>query len=410
RNAKSFSGIVQTTLDRDIQRITELVTRAHLARLNGLADQAAVIVMDVPSGEVLAWAGSRDFWADAPGAQVDHARSRRSPGSALKPFVYGLAMERGLLYPDELLLDGPVDYGSYRPGNFSGDFEGLVTTTEALRMSLNIPAVVVLKRIGSDAFRSWLVGSGIRDPNLMREIWGLGSPLGSVEVTLEELLTLYMRIARFGSAQSPVLLRCGESPPAQLLLRPDICAMLWRMMEQPLPGDLPGTLEREARYAPRVCWKTGTSAGYRDAWTVGFNAHYLVGVWVGQDSGSRSPGLTSRNAALPILGAVFRRLPPKDYPDYPDLSQWLKKVRVCADSGMPASNRCPRTIESDMPVQMPLERVCGLSHQPLNNFLCADSAGDWDLAEHRHFPVKNGPTPERAPSGRLTIRSPAANA
>ncbi|HPU99216.1 MAG TPA: transglycosylase domain-containing protein, partial [Candidatus Hydrogenedentes bacterium] len=239
RNAKSFSGIVQTTLDRDIQRITELVTRAHLARLNGLADQAAVIVMDVPSGEVLAWAGSRDFWADAPGAQVDHARSRRSPGSALKPFVYGLAMERGLLYPDELLLDGPVDYGSYRPGNFSGDFEGLVTTTEALRMSLNIPAVVVLKRIGSDAFRSWLVGSGIRDPNLMREIWGLGSPLGSVEVTLEELLTLYMGIARFGSAQSPVLLRCGESPPAQLLLRPDICAMFWRMMEQPLPGDLP---------------------------------------------------------------------------------------------------------------------------------------------------------------------------
>jgi len=404
------SGPLRVTLDLDIQRMTESVARAHVARLNHMADQAAVIVVEVPSGEIRAWVGSLDFHADAPGAQVDHARARRSPGSTLKPFVYGLAMEQNRIYPDEILLDDTLDFGAYRPGNFSGDYEGPVTVTDALRMSLNIPAVVTLKRLGSDNFRTWLMRAGVRDPNLIRETWGLGTTLGSVDVTLEELVSMYLALARMGRHEPPVLVCPSARHSRNLpLFRPDVCAMLWRMLEQPLPGSLPGSLEREVRRTPRICWKTGTSAGFRDAWTIGFNAHYLVGVWVGMDSGGRSPGLTGRAAALPILGAVFRRLPPGDTPDFPDLSPRLKTVDCCADSGLPATSRCQRVIRAVIPRGMTLERVCGLSHQAGTSpmLVRASSAADWDLARNPLFLARTAPrvTPRFE---RLRILEPAS--
>jgi len=400
RDAARVSGPARLTLDRDIQRMVESVTRACLARLDRAADQAAVIVVDVPSAEIRAWLGSLDFHADAPGAQVDHAMSRRSPGSTFKPFVYGLAMERGLVYPDETLLDDTLDFGSYRPDNFSGEHEGLVSVTEALRMSLNVPAVVVLKRLGSDTFRSWLVGAGIRDPGLIREPWGLGTTLGSIDVTLAELTSLYLALARMGRMETPRWSYPADGrTPSMVLLRPDVCAMLWRMLEQPLPGDLPGSLERESRNAPRVCWKTGTSAGFRDAWAIGFNARYLVGVWVGMDSGARSPGLTGRVAALPILGAVFRRLPPGNTPDFPDLSPLLKPVTLCAASGLPATSRCPRVVQKEIPRLMPMERVCGLSHRANepSGTVHAGVAADWDLARDPGRIARAVADPQSAP-------------
>ena len=410
RKTLQRSGPVRVTLDQEMQRMTESVARAHLARLNRMADQVAVIVVEVPTGAIRAWIGSLDFYADAPGAQVDHARTRRSPGSTLKPFVYGLAMEQNRLYPDEVLLDGTLDFGTYRPGNFSGDYVGPVTVTDALRLSLNVPAVVTLKRLGSDHFRTWLIRAGIQDPNLIRETWGLGTTLGSVEVTLEELVMMYLALARMGRRSALVLVDpppfLPESPP---LLRPDICAILWRMLEQPLPGDLPGVLEREVRRTPRICWKTGTSAGFRDAWTVGFNAHYLVAVWVGMDSGARSPGLTGRVAALPIVGAVFRRLPPAAAPDIPNLSPWLKTVALCVDSGLPAAPRCPHPVQAVIPREMSLERVCGLSHSAgTPSVLTRDGrAADWDLARNPWLLTRSVLPEMSGPQG-IRILRPAA--
>lgn len=334
---------VMLTLGRDLQQRLEAYLPHYLKRFNGTITNGAILVADVASGEMLARVGSADFDYTPGGGQVDACRAARSPGSTLKPFLYGLAMEKQQLYPSEVLLDDVLDYGGYNPGNFDGKFNGTVTATEALRYSLNVPAVALLGRVGVPDFRDWLRAAGLDTVYRSAEDYGLGLALGNCEVQLDELARLYLSIASLGGHNELRLRRDAPATPQTPVLPPDICRALYAMLAQPFPEDLSGGLIKTGGNATPVCWKTGTSTGYHDAWTFAFNQHYLVAVWLGNNSGADARQLVGARAALPLAAKIFRELPPKSTPAWPPAATTDTPVRICARSGLPAGDACPET-------------------------------------------------------------------
>jgi penicillin-binding protein 1C len=262
--------------------------------------------VDPATGEVLARVGSADYFDAARSGQVDMTAALRSPGSTLKPFIYGIGFEDGVIHPETLIDDRPVRYGSYAPENFDLTFQGTVSVRRALQLSLNVPAIAVLDRVGPGRFTARLRQAGgtlVLPPG---EIPGLAMGLGGVGVRLSDLVMLYAGIARLGTT-TPLVERTaapwsgGVEPPAATR----------RLMEPAAAGYvadvLRGTPPPENAPAGRIAFKTGTSYGYRDAWSVGFDGKRTVGVWVGRPDGAPVPGLTGRTAAAPILFDAFAR-------------------------------------------------------------------------------------------------------
>ena len=356
-------GRLRTTLDRDTQGEAARLAREALERFRGQIGNAAVVVIDAPSACVLAHVGSGDFYQAPGGGQVDASRAERSPGSALKPFTYALAMERNCLYPCEILLDAPLDYGQFNPENFDRQHRGLVTASEALRRSLNVPAIVALERVGIENAQSFLKSAGLTTLRRPAAEYGLGLTLGSCETRLEELASAYTMLANLGEYR-PLSVRADSAPrPAQRLLSPGACSALYEMLEQPLPDELDQEDVQAAASAPRVCWKTGTSTGRRDAWAFVFNRHYVVGVWMGNNDGRPSNRLVGAQAALPLAARVFRSLKPKNEPAWPSGGEDLRPLRVCAASGLPASPWCAHTKEALVARAQYAHRVCDV-HRP----------------------------------------------
>lgn len=375
---------VQTTLDAAVQQRAARLLREAVRGFNGTVTNGAVLVADVPSGEVLAHVGSFDFFDTPGGGQVDAVRAARSPGSALKPFIYALAIERGRVYPSEVFLDGSIDYGRYSPGNFDGEYRGLVSATEALRDSLNVPAVALLERVGVDATIAWLESAGLSTLARPARDYGLGFALGDGEVRLDELAAAYRAVAAMGTWR-PLLYRMGtDSADETRLLRPDTCAALYAMLEQPFPHEYDTAAAPSPAIRPRVCWKTGTSSGRRDAWAIVFNARYLVAVWMGNNSGAPAHALVGAHAALPLAARVFRSLPGDAGGQWPDTSGLHADGTVCASTGLPASDWCPVTRTAWFPRGAFLNRACGV-HGPGGDGTVAERwparAAGWDLAK-----------------------------
>jgi penicillin-binding protein 1C len=376
-------GAVVTTLDGELQGRVQAMAARHLQRFNGDITNVAVMVLDVGEGSVLARVGSADFFSRAIAGQVDLCRAPRSPGSTLKPFTYALALETQKAYPTEELLDGTLDFGGYNPGNFDGSYNGLVSATEALRLSLNVPAVMLLDRVGVDPLCAFLRKAGFKTLNRPAAAYGLGLTIGDCEVTLESLAGAYLMLARLGEYQ-PLRLLADNVPasPVRLLSRGTALA-LYQMLDQPFPAELDQNLVRTGGYSSRVCWKTGTSSGLHDAWTVAFNRHYLVAVWMGNSDGRSSRRLVGAQAALPLAAQVFRGLPQKSASAWPDAEKDLASVKVCAISGLPASPSCGATASAWFPANQYLHRRCAV-HQPGADGKVAQSwpadARHWDLA------------------------------
>ena len=295
---KSKSDKITTTLDAGLQRRLEELAQNWKGRLPPRSS-LAMIVVDHTDMRVRGWVGSVDLNDDSRFGHVDMVNSIRSPGSVLKPFVYGLALDEGLIHPASLLQDVPRRTGDYRPGNFDSGFHGPISMSEALVRSLNLPAVQVLEAYGPKRFAAKLrnVGLPLYLPNGAAP--NLSLILGGAGAKLEDMAAAYTAFARHGKAGK---LRLQPDDP--LLERPLMSSgaawIIRRIMAdeaQPLPDSaLP-------RVAP-LAWKTGTSYGYRDAWAIGVNARYVIGIWTGRPDGTPVVGQFGFASAVPLLNQV----------------------------------------------------------------------------------------------------------
>jgi penicillin-binding protein 1C len=293
--------------DQRVHRLTiDLVLQKTLQELAHERAQAlgpdmsvAILAVDNASGEVRARVASADYFDARRAGQVDMTHALRSPGSTLKPFIYGLAFEDGLIHPDTLIDDKPSRYGNYTPENFDLTFQGTVTVRRALQMSLNVPAIAVLGKVGVNRLSARLSQTGAALILPKGEAPGLAMGLGGVGVRLSDLVMLYAGLARLGGAL-PVTEQHGGPPQnARRLLDP---VAAWYV-----GNILFGTPPPENAPPGRVAFKTGTSYGYRDAWAIGFDGRMTIGVWVGRPDGAPVPGLVGRTSAAPILFDAFAR-------------------------------------------------------------------------------------------------------
>lgn len=358
-------GRYQTSIDGNLQRAISTLADRHQQQLAANeVHNLAVMVTEVSSGNVIAYLGNARNIAPAFSPDVDVILAPRSPGSLLKPMLYGLALQEGTLLKDALLADVPTSFQEFTPANFYQDFDGAVPASEALVRSLNIPFVYLLQQYGVPRFYEALRGYDFRQISAGPDHYGLSLILGGGEITMEEVHTWFLGMAR---QQRYFYERQGKYSPDDFRrpsLLPDrrpvdqnlrrlpgpigagagyLTLEAMRELERP---DESGAYRRFFAYRP-IAWKTGTSFGFRDAWAVGCTPGYVVSVWAGNADGEGRPGLVGVRAAAPLLFGVFRILQerPTTAPrwfeaPYDDLLQ----VRVCSKSGLLAGQDCPPSL------------------------------------------------------------------
>lgn len=294
------------TLDRRLQQALEKLVLATMAdKPPGLS--AAIVVADHQTGEVLASVGSAAYLDHDRGGFLDMTRAVRSPGSTLKPLIYGLGFEQGFLHPETLIEDQATDFSGYAPANFDGRYHGWVTVRHALGWSLNIPAVMVLEKLGPANLLARMRRAGVRAVLPGSDPPGLAIGLGGMGISLEDLVTLYAAIARGGEALALVHRPAGVGPGKGGHLLTAEAA--WQV------GDiLRGVASPDLAPDGDLAFKTGTSYGYRDAWAVGFDGRHVIGVWLGRPDGASVPGILGADLAAPLLFQAFARLKPKLVP------------------------------------------------------------------------------------------------
>jgi penicillin-binding protein 1C len=351
-------SVIRTSLDARAQAMLEDLLAGRMAALRRDAiASAAAVVLDVDTRRVLAYAGSADFWDEAAQGQVDNALSRRSPGSTLKPFLYALAFDQGILAPGSMLLDVPTDFDGYAPENYGQNFQGLVSARTALAASLNVPAVRLLHRCGLAAFHDLLRRGGLTTLERPAGHYGLPLALGGCEVRLLELTNLYATLAS-GGVHRPVdaLALPGDGPDAgERIISPEASAMVLDILASTRRPDLPDAWQFTVG-APAVAWKTGTSFGHRDAWAVGVNRDLAIGVWVGNPDGSQCKDISGTRHAAPLLFDLFRALAPggPGLPEFPVPA--LTRTELCAVSGERPGPACPRA---------PSQAIAGVTRLPV---------------------------------------------
>jgi penicillin-binding protein 1C len=292
--------VIKLTLDASLQKVLEPLARDRAIAL-GPNISVGIIAIDNATGDVLARVGSAGYFDASRAGQVDMTRAVRSPGSTLKPFIYGLAFEDGFVHPESLIEDRPIRFGSYAPENFDLTYQGTVPVKRALQQSLNVPAIALLDRVGSSRLSARLKQAGANPVLPKEEAPGLAMGLGGVGVTLQDLAMLYAGLPRLGSTKPLREIMDGGHDVRETMRLMDPVAA-WQVANV-----LMGTPPPENGVGGRIAFKTGTSYGYRDAWSVGFDGRITIGVWVGRPDGAPVPGLIGRSAAAPILFDAFAR-------------------------------------------------------------------------------------------------------
>lgn len=343
----AYKSTVYTFIDRQLQSNVEEILRTEVSHYRALGiTNAAVVVVNNKTRGVVAYAGSAGFDEAMYSGQVDGASALRSPGSALKPFLYALAINRGLITSKTVLTDVPLNFNGYRPQNYDQKFRGLLTAGEALALSLNLPAVDLANRMGADYFNAKLAQAGFRWIEKNRKSLGLSVVLGGCGVTLLEMARLYCSLANQGLDEPLRISKTEKLPAADTLISPEAAWMVTDILTGLKRPDLPTNFDNSV-HLPHIAWKTGTSYGRRDAWSIGYNPSYTVAVWVGNFNGEGIPELAGSDFAAPILFKVFTVL------TYNKTSTWFVKPKdmdfrlVCAESGLPPADFCNNTVMED---------------------------------------------------------------
>ncbi|QHF31128.1 penicillin-binding protein 1C [Pseudomonas sp. R32] len=300
--------LIRTTLDASLQRRLEDLLLGWRARLPERTS-AAILVVEAQNMAVRAYLGSIDLNDERRFGHVDMISALRSPGSTLKPFLYGMAMDDGLIHSESLLQDVPRRYGDYRPGNFSMGFSGPVAASSALALSLNLPAVQLLEAYGPKRFAAQMRSGGVplilpplAEPNLSLILGGAGS-------RLEDLVGGYAAFARDGLS-APIRLQPDEPLLERRLLSPGSAWIIRRILSGQARPDRDPHAELVQR--PQLAWKTGTSYGFRDAWSIGVGPRYLIGIWIGRPDGTPVPGQFGLASAAPLMLQVHDVLSNRD--------------------------------------------------------------------------------------------------
>ncbi|MCP4627973.1 MAG: penicillin-binding protein 1C, partial [bacterium] len=346
----SQRGRIKTTLDWNQQTAIQSIVSGYVERRksDGIKNAVAMLI-HYQTMEVRALVGSVNFFDPFIDGQVNGTTAKRSPGSALKPFVYAVAMDQGLIHPMTLLKDAPRRFAGFTPENFDQRFMGPVFAKDALTTSRNVPAVYLQAQLSKPNFYNFLQRAGIR--RLKQEsFYGLALALGGVEVTMEELVSLYAMLPNSGILRP--IKKLSNAPYADndiRLLSPESSFLLLDILKdnpQPLGTRLAG----QVYDANEVAWKTGTSFAFRDAWAVGISGSYVLAVWVGNFQGDGNSNFIGRQAAGPLLFEIFSAISHEKNWHVTDAIRPgllnLKKVTVCAKTGDLPVRYCPNTIES----------------------------------------------------------------
>jgi penicillin-binding protein 1C len=327
-NTYPHSRLIPTFIDRELQRRLEALSRDQVQRLPQHAS-LALLVMEHGSGRVVAYLGSIDMFDMERFGYLDMVTAERSPGSTLKPFIYGLAMDEGLIHSESLLMDVPLIFGDYRPQNFNRGFSGPVSVSEALQQSLNLPAVQVLEQLDPSAFfaRMQTVGAGLRLPSGATP--NLAIALGGVATDLEHLVSLYSALGNEGYAIMPRLTP-NDSLRRHRLLSSGSAWILREILSQ---------RKGEAAWQQGLALKTGTSYGNRDAWAIGIAEHHTIGVWVGRPDNGAMTGHYGSFTAVPILRAAAAILPGTGHAAHAR-PESVSRISICWPTGQQIPGLC----------------------------------------------------------------------
>lgn len=333
--------LITTSLSQPVQSQAEALVRHYVNRIRIMGiHNAAVMVLNNETMEVEGYVGSADFSNTSDGGQVDGVRAVRSPGSTLKPFLYATVFDKGLGIPKTVINDVPSNFGGYEPENFDLKFKGPVTLEFALANSLNIPAVKLLKQVEVKTMIGQLKKAGFRTIERQAGELGLSLILGGCGTTLEELTRLYAVLARRGLYGGIKLVKEeGKSGFHTALISEEAAYMVTQILSQSDRPDLPNNFDNTYRL-PRIAWKTGTSYGKRDAWSIGYNKRYTIGVWVGNFSGTGVPELSGANIATPLLFDLFNAIDYNSPKDWFPVPEGLELRKVCSVTGDIPSAAC----------------------------------------------------------------------
>ncbi len=339
--------IVQTTIDQNTQFKIEKITADYIRalRLQNIRN-AAVIVVDNETHQVVSYLGSADFTDTTDDGQVNGAAAIRQPGSTLKPLLYGLCIDAGLMTPKSVINDVAISYEGYSPENYDRQFNGYVSMEYALEHSLNIPAVKSLRAYGADRFISKLADCDFKQVKKDQRKLGLSLILGGCGASLEELTGLYTIFAHEGTYYPIELTLSPEKNKRnkdKKILSPAAAFMINETLSKVNRPDFPLNWQATERM-PKIAWKTGTSYGRRDAWSIGYNRKFTVGVWVGNFSGIGVPELSGATIATPLLFKIFNSI------NYDSDQEWFSQPadcdtrQVCSETGMLPNDFCTHLV------------------------------------------------------------------
>ncbi len=342
---KTIGGThIQTGIQLNMQLKVEQLTADYIRglRLQNIKN-AAVVIIDNKTGQIITYVGSASFTDTTDGGQVNGAAAIRQPGSTLKPLLYGLCIDAGLLTPKKMVYDVPINYAGYAPENYDQTYNGAVTVEHALEHSLNIPAVKSLQILGKDKMVQTLISAGFGQVAKDQNKLGLSLILGGCGTTLEQLTALFAAFANNGKYTAPAFINKIEQKKPVSLLSPAAAYMITEILSKVNRPDFPLNWQA-TEHMPKIAWKTGTSYGRKDAWSIGYNKNYTVGVWAGNFSGVGVPGLSGANTATPLLFKIFNTI------DYNNNGDWFAPPptfgwrQVCSETGLPPGERCTNFI------------------------------------------------------------------
>lgn len=341
-NTATNKDQIVTTLDLHLQKLIEHVTKNYISRKSNFGvNNAAVLLVDTRDMSIKAMLGSADFFNQSIGGQINGTKIKRSPGSTLKPFIYALAIDQGLIHPATVLKDVSRSFGSYNPENFDYDFVGPITAKDALILSRNIPAVYLADQLKHPSLYEFLHEAHVNDMK-SETYYGLALVLGGAEITMQELIGLYATLANDG-VWKPVrsIAEYSEIPSKRLLSSEASFLVLDMLKDTPQTNHHYGVSPQQSM---QVAWKTGTSSGYRDAWTVGIFGHYALAVWIGNFNNQSNQAFVGKSIAAPlffdIANAINKQYGPLADFQKPTSYLHLTKVEVCKASGLLPTRYC----------------------------------------------------------------------